>query len=278
MSAHLRHRSIAALALAVLAIPAVAVAQRGGGVGPRQAAPGGNPVAPIINLRRQLNLTARQLVQLDSIERTLLQRNRAIQERARVRVDSLRGTARGGQLTDEQRQALRARADSLRGFRQQAMRNDSIARVQVFAVLTDSQRIKVREFQAERRGFIRGQAAARGGRGGAQGLRGARPGMRGRMGAPGMGARAGQRGLAPGLAPRGMGGNMGPMGGPRMRPPMQPGEFGPMGMGGMGPGMRRRIGPPGEAPSGVESQDDLAPADAQRPLAPRPRRGPPPER
>lgn len=275
MSAHLRHQSMAALALAILAIPAVAAAQRGGGMGPRQAGPGGNPVAPIINHRRELNLTARQLVQLDSIERTLLQRNRAVQERARVRMDSLRGTARGRDLTDEQRQALRTRMDSLRTLRQQAVRNDSVARAQAFAVLTDSQRVRMREFQAERRGFARGQAAARRGPGGQAGFRG-QPGMRGRMApqgqgrfrgqgfGPGMGPQGfrgpgGQQGFGPGAGPRGMGGGMGPMG---RRPPGQQGDMGPMGMGmgprfgaqgmdgEMGPGMRRRLGPPGEAPAG----------------------------
>lgn len=301
MSAHLRHQRMAAFALAILAIPAAASAQRAGGMGPRQAGPGGNPVAPIINLRRELNLTARQLVQLDSIERTLIQRNRSVQDRARVRMDSLRGSARGRDLTEEQRSALRARMDSLRALRQQVVRNDSVARAQAFAVLTDSQRVKVREFRAERRGFVRGQAVARGSRGGQAGMRGGRPGVRGRMApqgparfrgqgfGPGLGpegfrGRPGQPGFGPGAGPRGMGG-LGPMG---RRPPGAQEDMGPMGMGPrfgprgmngeMGPGMRRRLGPPGEGPSGAEFHDERAPDDVAPLPSPRGRRGPPGER
>lgn len=301
MSAHFRHQRMAAVALAILAIPAAASAQRGGGMGPRQAGPQGNPVAPIINLRRELNLSARQLVQLDSIERTLLQRNRAVQERARTRMDSLRGSGRGRDLTEEQRTALRARMDSLRTLRQQVVRNDSIARAQVFAVLTDSQRARVREFQAERRGFVRGQAAARRGPGGQQGFRSGQPGARGRMAPQGQGrfrgqgfgpgagpqgfrGRAGEPGVGPGMGPRGMGGGMGPMG---RRPPGAPDGLGPMGMGprdgargmrgDMGPGMRRRVGLPGEGPRAEGFQEERFPSDAGAP-PPRERRGPPSDR
>jgi len=234
------------LGLILLAAPVAVHAQRG--AGPRMGGGAGNPVAPLINMRRQLNLSARQLTQLDSIERSLLQRNRAVQERMRAGMDSIR--PRGRQLTDEQRTQLRARADSMRTLRQQVMRNDSTARAAAMRVLTDSQRVQVRVRQAEQRGFVRGRATARAGRGmrpgrGAQqGIRqrlapGGRFGAQGRMGPPaaGQGFRRGLQGRRP---PQGNG-QFGPMGGqPRLR-----GQAGPMGgqPGPMGGGLRR-MGPP----------------------------------
>ena len=56
----------AVLALAIMT-PVALHAQRGvGGGGRGSVGGGGNPVAPLIDMRRELNLTARQLVQLDS--------------------------------------------------------------------------------------------------------------------------------------------------------------------------------------------------------------------
>jgi hypothetical protein len=179
--------SLALLALGMLIGPN-ALAQRGG-LPQAPARPGlgrmgtANPIAPLISLRRELNLTPRQLVALDSIERGLLQRNRTLQQRLAAQRDSLLRAARSAQ-TREERQALRARLiDSLRPLRQQIARNDSVARAQAMAILTDSQRARVREFQAERRGFVRGLALGRGMRG----PRGAmlRPPLGGRMLPPG---------------------------------------------------------------------------------------------
>lgn len=157
--------------LLVAMFPAVALAQRG--TGPRRT---GNPVAPIIDLRRELNLTSRQLVQLDSIERTLLEQNRAVQAQIRSRMDSAPPRRMDRSLTEEQRaqmrEQMRARMDSLRPLRQQIARNDSLARERAMAVLTDSQRVRVREWQAERRGFERGRMSAR------RGIDGPRAGFR----------------------------------------------------------------------------------------------------
>jgi hypothetical protein len=174
-------RRLAGPAMLVLAVlPSVALAQRGGGAGPR--GPGGNPVAPLIEMRRELNLSSRQLVQLDSIERSLLQENRAIQSQLRSRMDSAGPRRMDRSLTEEQRtqmrEQMRARMDSLRPLRQQLTRNDSLARTRAMAVLTDSQRVRVREWQAERRGFERGRMSIRRGadrpRAGFRGAPGAR--------------------------------------------------------------------------------------------------------
>lgn len=224
----------AVLVALVMTLPAALPAQRGrvgmggGGRGMGMGPGAGmNSIGPIIDMRRELNLTSRQLVRLDSIERTLLDRNDALRNRIRVRLDSLR--PQGNLSGEEQIQWRRAEADSLRAIRNLMVRNDSVARGAAMAVLTDSQRVQVRERIAERRGFMAGSRM-----GGGRGMR--RP--------PGSGE----------MMPMGGRGRMG-MDGPRgMRGPNQfgPGFYGRRG-GGMGAGapddigrpmFRRRGGPP----------------------------------
>lgn len=201
----------AVLALAIMT-PVALHAQRGMGGGGRGVGGGGNPVAPLIDMRRELNLSARQLVQLDSIERTLVQRNETLRGRLRTRLDSLR--PRNRQSSEEEIQRFRTEGDSLRALRQVMVRNDSVARAGAMAVLNDSQRVRVRERMAERRGFEagrmstmrRGQGGLRGGR---QGMQGGERGMRPRLG--------GERGMV-GPGTRGRGGMRGPDGfAPRRR-------------------------------------------------------------
>lgn len=207
-------RRAAVIAIAIT-LPVAMQAQqgRGGGRGGRVAGrPGGNPVAPLIDMRRELNLSSRQLTQLDSIERSLELRNQGLRERMRTRLDSLRPRTRDAGEAEIQR--FRAEADSLRAVRQLITRNDSVARVAAMNVLTDSQRVQVRERMAERRGFAAGRMMSTM-RGGARGLRGGRgmqgdgprmrgPAARGRiggMGGPGLRQRGGMRG-PDGIFPR----------------------------------------------------------------------------
>jgi hypothetical protein len=154
-------------------------------------------------MRRQLDLTPRQLAALDSIERTLAERNRPVMERLRARRDSMFSGRDREPLSREDRLALRSRLDSLTPLRREMIRNDSTARAAAMRVLTDSQRVRVREFQAERRGFTRGRMMQR-------------RGMR-----PDFGPRGGQfdRGFGRG---RRLPGDIGPMGS-RLRPD----RFGP---------------------------------------------------
>lgn len=183
----------ALFALAIMT-PAALHAQRGmgmgggGGAGGGRVGGGANPVAPLIDMRRELNLSARQLVQLDSIERTLLQRNEVLRGRVRTRLDSLRPRTR--QSSEEEIQRFRAESDSMRALRQVIMRNDSVARSAAMAVLTDSQRVRVRERLAEHRGFAQGRMSTmrgqRGMRGGRQGMQGPRMQPRMRPGRPPM--------------------------------------------------------------------------------------------
>ena len=196
----------AVFALGVL-MPVALHAQRGMGGGERgRVGGGGNPVAPLIDMRRELNLSARQLVQLDSIERALLQRNEALRGRLRTRLDSLR--PRNRQSSEEEIQRFRAEGDSMRALRQVIVRNDSVARAGAMAVLTDSQRVRVRERMAERRGFEAGRMSTM--RRGQDGFRGGRQGMEGRrqmrQGSPRPGGGRGMQGPGmrgpDGVAPR----------------------------------------------------------------------------
>lgn len=180
----------AAVVAVAMMLPVAMHAQRGGGAGRA----GGNPIAPLIELRRELNLTSRQLVQLDSIERSLLQRNEVLRDRMRSRLDSVRPRTR--QSSEAEIQRFRAEGDSLRALRQVVVRNDSIARAAAMAVLTDSQRVRVRERVAERRGFEAGRRST---------MRGGTRGFRGRQGLQGPRFRHGRPGGRMGIRPDGPG-------------------------------------------------------------------------
>ena len=216
----------AVFALGVLT-PVALHAQRGMGGGSRgRVGGGGNPVAPLIDMRRELNLSSRQLVQLDSIERALLQRNETMRNRLRTRLDSLR--PRNRPSSEEEIARFRAEGDSLRALRQVMVRNDSVARAGAMAVLNDSQRVRVRErmaFDAGRRSAVRGgQGGVRGGRQGMQGPRARRGGMGmggGRMGMGGMGMGGRREMIGPRMRARGGMGGPEAFGTPRLdRRPM----------------------------------------------------------
>ena len=179
-------------------------ARMGGGGGGQ----GGNPVAPLIDMRRELNLSSRQLVQLDSIERSLIQRNQGVRNQMRTQLDSMR--PRNRESSEAEIQRYRAEGDSLRALSRLIVRNDSVARVAAMNVLTDSQRVRVRERAAERRGFAAGRMSTmRGGFRGGRGVQGFGPRMRrggggariGGMGGPGLRGRGDMRG-PDGFGPR----------------------------------------------------------------------------
>lgn len=210
------HTTRAAVLALAMTLPVAMQAQRGMGAGGGRG--GGNPVAPLIEMRRELNLSARQLTQLDSIERTLLQNNQGLRQRMRARMDSMRPLRRERSEADIAR--MRAERDSLRALRQVVVRNDSIARAAAMSVLSDSQRVRVRERLAERRGFAAGRMSA---------MRGGQRGFRGRQGMQGFGPRMRQGG----------GARMG-IGGTRMRPPAGMRGPGMRGPGEMGPRFENR--------------------------------------
>jgi hypothetical protein len=196
----------------VLATPALALAQAPGrGAMPRapMAARGELPPAGatvLLNARRQLELTPRQVAQLDSIERAQWADRERMRTQMRPAQDSMRAQMRERAQRGERpaqdpaaREAMRAemqrRMDAQRPMMQQMRQRDSVSRAAAQRVLTDAQRQKVREMQAERRGYARGMREARGA-GGMRGAQGAR-GMGGAPGAGGMHDARGARGMGP---------------------------------------------------------------------------------
>lgn len=173
-----------ALAGLVIGIGGDATAQApGAGAAPR--APQGGPpvrvmlprgpgnVTAILNARRALDLTPRQVAQLDSIERVLHTERQRVAERARPAMDSLRQRMRtDAPLEERQRAELRAQAEqrreAMRPEMERLRQRDSVASAAADRILTDTQRAKWREMQAERRGYERGMREGRG-RGGMQG-------------------------------------------------------------------------------------------------------------
>lgn len=179
-------------------------AAAGGPAGPRGRGPEAG-VTQILNARRALELTARQVVQLDSIERVLHTEREKLMAQARPERDAMQAEMRQrvergerpGQnpaVRDSLHREMRQRMERVRPQMEALRQRDSTSRVAAERILTDAQRTKVHEMQAERRGYERGrlEAEMRGGR--QNGMRqGGRPGTM-------------HRGMMPGRGPEGPGG------------------------------------------------------------------------
>jgi hypothetical protein len=182
-----------ALAGLVLTSPAMLLAQAPGrGAMPRapMAARGELPPAGatvLLNARRQLDLTPRQVAQLDSIERAQWVERERMRSQMRPAQDSMRAQMRARIQRGERpaqdsaarasmRAEMQGRMESQRPMMQQMRQRDSVSRAAAQRVLTDAQRQKVREMQAERRGYARGMREGRGAREmrGGREMRGAR--------------------------------------------------------------------------------------------------------
>jgi hypothetical protein len=145
---------------------------RGPGSGPtpgRAEAPrNGGGVTAILNARRVLDLTPRQVAQLDSIERGLHAERQRVTAAMRPAMDSMRQRVReqGIPRDPAQRQQLQQQAEqrraALRPQLEQLRTRDSAATATAERLLTDAQRGTLREMRAERRGFERGMRAGRG--------------------------------------------------------------------------------------------------------------------
>lgn len=164
-------RLIVAVGVVTLGVPAIVGAQRGPGasgqpIGPRGAGARELPpadVTHIINARRELELTPRQLVQLDSIERVQLAERKQLGERMRGMRDSMMGgrADAGANRPAMARDSMRSQLEQLRPQMDQMRTRDSVTRAAAERVLNDGQRQKLREMQAERRGYLRGQRDTR---------------------------------------------------------------------------------------------------------------------
>jgi hypothetical protein len=120
-------------------------------------------VSMIIDARRELNLTPRQLATLDSIERNVVAERRRVAERIRARRDSLCANREPCELSTSERAAFRDWVEDQRPSRTQRLRQDSLIQSRVMAVLDSSQRTMVRSRleHAPRRGRGRGQVGVR---------------------------------------------------------------------------------------------------------------------
>jgi hypothetical protein len=234
MSRVIRNLTLA-LGAAVCVVPSLLAAQpaqgpRGAMQPPmdRQAGRVQRPgaISRLLNARRQLDLTPRQVAQLDSLERIQFAEHKAFAKQMRPVRDSMQARARSGARNPASRDSLRAQArtrmEAQRPQMEQRRKRDSSLSVAAERVLNDTQRQKVRELQAERRGYERGMRESRGQRGGAPGaVRGGRPGgqaggMRG-----GMGAQQGRPQGAPQPGLRGPQGPGAPGGMSPRRPPLE---------------------------------------------------------
>lgn len=167
-----------------LAFPLAAVAQPGtparrpmpAAIGAQGAQGGRGPemdVTALLNARRQLDLTPRQVAQLDSIERSLFAERRQMETRMQAMGDSMRAARGAGDRPRMNRDSAMARRETMRPQMEQMRRRDSTSRSAAQRVLSETQRQQVREMQAEERGRQRGmrEARQRGRQGGRQGSR-----------------------------------------------------------------------------------------------------------
>lgn len=164
----MRKSQLLALASLGILIPAMEVqAQpRRAQSQPRVVAPRTPSASQLLERRRELELTPRQVAQLDSIERVQFAQQRARRERMVQLRDSVCGDRRTCVLTPEQRDQFRARMQENRGQRGEVIRADSLARARSYAVLDSTQRSRlqsIRERQVrETRGIARHRMGERG--------------------------------------------------------------------------------------------------------------------
>jgi hypothetical protein len=180
----------------LVAIPAAALAQ------PRPGGPGrgGVSASELLDARRQLDLTPRQVARLDSIERAEFRRHQAARTQLQALRDSVCPRGQRCEVSSEQRQTLRDRMNRLRD-----PRTDSAGRAMALSLLDSTQRGRVQGWRMrqdrtmarnDESGQRRSGPGMRG-RGGERGFRGQDfgPGMRGRgFGPQGQGMRGRQMG------------------------------------------------------------------------------------
>jgi predicted transglutaminase-like cysteine proteinase len=116
---------------------------------------GGGPAARLISRQQQLGLSPDQVSRLQAIDAQMKAKNDPIVARLRsFRPDSAQRQAlRAGQMTEQQKQALRARGEQARPLVQQLRENQRQAMEQVRGVLTQEQQTRLRaQMRAGRHG------------------------------------------------------------------------------------------------------------------------------
>lgn len=211
------------LAATVLALPLLSA----GAQGRRRPtpAPGGAPpisATELLDARRELDLSPRQVARLDSIERSQVAQRRTLMQQMQKQRDSVCANRNPCRLSAEERESFRGRLGT-ESFR----RSDSLGRSLAFSVLDSTQRGRVQGWrQGQRRAMM-----ARGQMGRDIGPRGMGRGFRDQ------GARRPRGPQFQGMGPRGTRREMDRDFGPRFRRPrMAPDDMGP---GFRGRGMRQ---------------------------------------
>jgi hypothetical protein len=245
---------------AATALAAAALLTFDAGAQPRRSGDPRGSVSDIINSRRLLDLTPRQLTQLDSIERTQFRARSEMRNRLETRRDSLCANRRPCVLSREERAAFQDWADSQRPRRADMLRNDSLTRDRVLSVLDSTQRSRLSDLRPRRAG---GREMRQGpGMGERRGMRE----MRGPRGMRDMRQMRGTRELRrremrdPRFSPGRNG--FAPRRQMEMRRPMSPRLQGPD-----GPGF---AGPPAFNRRGFEDRDSIRPRAPAAPRPPRP--------
>lgn len=239
------HASRTLLAAAVLALPLLSA----GAQGRRRPAPAPGSAPPIsatelLDARRQLDLTPRQVARLDSIERAQVTQRRSFMEQMQKQRDSVCANRNPCRLSDVERESLRSRTG--RNGTDSFRRSDSLGRTLAFSLLDSTQRGRVQGLrQGQRRSVM-----TRGRMGAEMGPRGMGRGWRDQ------GMRRPRGPQSPGFGPRGSRRPMDRDFGPRMRRPGMPRDD-------MGPGFR-----------GMRRDDR---GDMRRPMRPRSPEGDRPE-
>jgi hypothetical protein len=104
----------------------------------------------LLERRRDLDLTPRQVARLDSIEREQFSARRAMRERMMQVQDSICANRRPCVLTPEEGQRFRAQREEMRPQREQMMRADSAARSRAYAILDSTQRTRLQSAREQR--------------------------------------------------------------------------------------------------------------------------------
>ncbi|MBC7894476.1 MAG: hypothetical protein H7066_03630, partial [Cytophagaceae bacterium] len=130
------------LAAAVLGLPLLSIEAQGRRR-PVQGSGGAPPISAteLLDARRELDLTPRQVARLDSIERSEVSQRRSFMQQMQKQRDSVCASRNPCRLSDEERQSFRNRmgGNGMDAFR----RSDSLSRSFAFSVLDSTQRGRV---------------------------------------------------------------------------------------------------------------------------------------
>jgi hypothetical protein len=150
------------LTVTALAFPlwaAQAQARPRAAAGPRGPLPS---ATELLNRRRALDLTPRQVARLDSIERAQWTERRAMAEQLQKQRDSICAGRRPCVLSQDEREKARTLFEQNRPRREAMWSRDSIANARALSVLDSTQRGRVQGWRMARREarFFRGQRGA----------------------------------------------------------------------------------------------------------------------